>query len=48
MKANHKRIIIALCIVALIILIRVSGLQEFLTFEMLRQYRDQLLAITAQ
>lgn len=46
MKASHKRIIVLLCLVALIILIRVSGLHEFLTFEMLRQYRDQLLAIT--
>jgi uncharacterized membrane protein YdjX (TVP38/TMEM64 family) len=48
MKLNHKRIIIALCIAALIVLIRVSGLYELLTFEMLRQYRDMLLAITAQ
>jgi uncharacterized membrane protein YdjX (TVP38/TMEM64 family) len=47
MKANYKRIIIVICLVALVVLIRVSGLQEFLTFEMLRQYRDQLLAITA-
>lgn len=46
MKANHKRIIIALFIVALIVIIRVSGLHELLTFEMLRQYRDQLLFIT--
>ncbi|HAR49207.1 MAG: TVP38/TMEM64 family protein [Smithella sp.] len=48
MKANHKRIIVALCIVALIILIRFSGLHELLTFDMLRQYRGQLLSITAQ
>jgi uncharacterized membrane protein YdjX (TVP38/TMEM64 family) len=47
MKANRKRIIIALCIVALIILIRFSGLHDLLTFEMLRQYRDQLLSIAA-
>jgi uncharacterized membrane protein YdjX (TVP38/TMEM64 family) len=48
MKAHYKQIIIALCIFALIILIRFSGLHELLTFEMLRQYRDQLLLITAQ
>jgi uncharacterized membrane protein YdjX (TVP38/TMEM64 family) len=48
MKTNYKRISIALCIVALIILIKISGLQEFLTFEMLRHYRNQLLSITAQ
>lgn len=48
MKAMHKQIIIAFCIFTLIILIRLSGLQDFLTFEMLRQYRDQLLSITAQ
>ncbi|PKN53633.1 MAG: TVP38/TMEM64 family protein [Deltaproteobacteria bacterium HGW-Deltaproteobacteria-13] len=48
MKTGHKRIIIALCIIALIILIRFSGLHEILTFDMLRQYRDQLLSITAQ
>jgi uncharacterized membrane protein YdjX (TVP38/TMEM64 family) len=48
MKASHKRIIVALFIVALIILIRFSGLHELLTFDMLRQCRNQLLAITAQ
>ena len=48
MKANYKQIIIALCIAALIILIWFSGLHDLLTFEMLRQYRDQLLPITAQ
>ena len=47
MKAGHKRIIVALCLFALIILIRFSGLYDILTFEMLRQYRDQLLSITA-
>jgi uncharacterized membrane protein YdjX (TVP38/TMEM64 family) len=47
MKANHKQIIVALCIVALIFLIRFSGLNDLLTFDMLRQYRDQLLSITA-
>ncbi len=48
MKSSRKRIIVALCIVALIILIRVFGLHELLSFEMLRQYRDQLLSITEQ
>jgi len=48
MKTNHKRILVALCIAVLIILIRISGIHEFLTFEMLRQYRDLLLAITVQ
>jgi uncharacterized membrane protein YdjX (TVP38/TMEM64 family) len=47
MKASHKRIIVALCIAALIILIRFSGLHDLLTFEMLRQCRNQLLSITA-
>jgi uncharacterized membrane protein YdjX (TVP38/TMEM64 family) len=48
MKLNHKRILIALGIVAIIILLRVFGLQEFLTFETFRQYRDQLITVTAQ
>ena len=48
MKANHKRIIVALCIASLIIMIRFSGLHELLTFDMLRQCRNQLLSITVQ
>lgn len=48
MKSSHKRIIVALCIVALIVMIRISGLHELLTFEMLRQCRNQLLSITEQ
>ena len=48
MKAGHKRIVVALCLFALIVLIRFSGLYDILTFEMLRQYRAQLLSITAQ
>lgn len=48
MKLSHKRIIVALCIVALIVMIRISGLHELLTFEMLRQCRNQLLSITEQ
>jgi uncharacterized membrane protein YdjX (TVP38/TMEM64 family) len=48
MKTNHKRMIVALCIVALIILIRLFGLHDLLTFETFRQYRDQLLSITTE
>lgn len=48
MKASHKRIIVALCIFALIILIRFSGLHNLLTFEILQQCRNQLLSITAE
>ncbi len=48
MKLSHKRIIVALCIVALIVMIRISGLHELLTFDMLRQCRNQLLSITEQ
>jgi uncharacterized membrane protein YdjX (TVP38/TMEM64 family) len=48
MKASPKRIIVALCIFALIILIHFSSLHDLLTFEMLKQYRDQLVAIAAQ
>jgi uncharacterized membrane protein YdjX (TVP38/TMEM64 family) len=40
--------IVALCIVALIILIRLFGLHDLLTFETFRQYRDQLLSITTE
>jgi uncharacterized membrane protein YdjX (TVP38/TMEM64 family) len=47
MKTSHKRIIVALCIIVLIILIRFSGLHELLTVDMLRQCRNQLLSITA-
>ena len=46
MKTNQKRIVVALCITALIIFIRVFGLHELLNFETFRQYRDQLLSIT--
>lgn len=46
MKTNRKRIIFALCIAALIILIRIFGLDNLLTMEAFRQYRDQLLSIT--
>lgn len=48
MKAGHKRIIIALSVAALIILIRISGLSDLLTLEMLRNYRDQLLSMTGK
>jgi uncharacterized membrane protein YdjX (TVP38/TMEM64 family) len=46
MKTSHKRIIVLLGIAALIILIRFSALYDLLTFDMLQQYRDQLLSIT--
>lgn len=48
MKASYKRIIVAFGIVALIILIRFSALNDLLTFDMLRQCRNQLLSITEQ
>ncbi len=47
MKTNYKRIIVALCFVAFIILIRVFRLNELLSFETFRQYRDQLLSFTS-
>jgi uncharacterized membrane protein YdjX (TVP38/TMEM64 family) len=46
MKPNHKRIIVAIGIAALIILVRIFGLENLLTMEAFRQYRDQLLSIT--
>lgn len=46
MKSHQKRLLVALCISAAIIIIRVFGLHELLNFETFRQYRDQLLTIT--
>lgn len=48
MRPAHKKILIALCIVAAIVAIRVFGFDQLLSLETFRQYRDQLLAFTAQ
>ncbi len=48
MRPAHKKILIALCIVAAIVAIRVYGFDQLLSLETFRQYRDQLLAFTAQ
>lgn len=48
MKPAYKKIIIALCIAAIIVGIRVFGWDHLLSLEMFRQYRDQLLAFTTQ
>jgi uncharacterized membrane protein YdjX (TVP38/TMEM64 family) len=48
MKPAHKKILIALCIATVIVLIRVFGFDQLLSLETFRQYRDQLLAFTAQ
>ncbi len=48
MKPAHKKILIALGIAAIIVLIRVFGLDQLLSLETFRQYRDQLLAFTEQ
>ena len=48
MRPAHKKILIALCIVAAIVAIRVVGFDQLLSLETFRQYRDQLLAFTAQ
>lgn len=47
MKTKYKRIILALCFAALIIIIRIFGFNKLLSFEAFRQYRDQLLAFTS-
>lgn len=47
MNANHRRIVIALCIIALVIALRVFGLDAFLTVETFRLYRGELLTVTA-
>ena len=48
MKPVHKKILIALCIAAAIVAIRVFGFDQLLSLETFRQYRDQLLEFTAQ
>lgn len=48
MNANRRRIIIALCIIALMTAVRVFGLDAFLTVEAFRLYRGWLLAVTAE
>ncbi len=48
MKPAHKKILMALIIAAAIVSIRVFGLDHLLSLETFRQYRDQLLAFTAQ
>jgi len=47
MSANHKRIVIAVSVIALITAVRVFGLDAFLTAETFRLYRGELLAVTA-
>ncbi|PKN87554.1 MAG: TVP38/TMEM64 family protein [Deltaproteobacteria bacterium HGW-Deltaproteobacteria-1] len=47
MKPAHKKILIALIIAAVIVSIRVFGLDHLLSLETFRQYRDQLLAFTS-
>jgi uncharacterized membrane protein YdjX (TVP38/TMEM64 family) len=48
MKPVHKKILIALCIAAAIVAIRVFGFDQLLSLETFRQYRDQFLEFTAQ
>lgn len=48
MKPAYKKILIALVIAAIVIGVRVFGLDHLLTLESFRQYRDQLQAFTAQ
>lgn len=48
MKPVHKKILIALVIAAIVILIRMVGLDQLLTLESFRQYRDQLQAFTGE
>ncbi len=46
MKPVYKKILIALCIAAAIVAVRVFGFDQLLSLETFRQYRDQLLAFT--
>ena len=46
MKPVHKKILVALCIAAAIVLIRVFDLNQLLSLETFLEYRDQLLAFT--
>lgn len=46
MKPVYKKILIALCIAAAIVIIRIFGFDQLLSLETFRQYRDQLLAFT--
>lgn len=46
MKPAYKKILIALCLAAAIVSIRVFGWDQLLSLETFRQYRDQLLAFT--
>lgn len=46
MKPAYKKILIALCIAAAIVAVRVFGFDQLLSLETFRQYRDQLLAFT--
>jgi uncharacterized membrane protein YdjX (TVP38/TMEM64 family) len=47
-KPVHRKILIGLCIAAAVVLARVLGLDHLLSLETFRQYRDELLAFTAQ
>ncbi len=48
MKTKYKRLLVAFFIAVLIILIKTFGLNELLSFETFRQYRDQLLSFTSE
>lgn len=48
MKPAYKKILVALFIAAIIVGIRVFGLDHLLSMETFREYRDQLLTFTSQ
>lgn len=48
MNANHRRIVIALCIIVLVIAARMFGLDALLSVETFRLYRTELLDATAE
>jgi uncharacterized membrane protein YdjX (TVP38/TMEM64 family) len=48
MKPAYKKMLIVLCIAAVIVAIRAFGFDQLLSLETFRQYREQLLAFTAQ